>query len=83
MAAAVPPGSFAVPPLNALPVSVQRYAATGKPPNTILRDLVTVSNQVPRWGYFALAAFATLRAWNAWKSSQSKPKREATEKLTP
>jgi len=79
--------SFALPPVSALPPAVQRYAATGTPPSTFRRDLVTMSNQIPRVAYAAIAVGAAWLAWRAWKSSEAERKREgrrepAAEKLT-
>lgn len=86
MAAAAPPGGFALPAVSALPPAVQRYAATGTPPNPIRRDLVTVTNQIPRWAYAVIAVGSAWFAFRAWKQrareSEQKPRREATEKLT-
>src|SRR5258705_8140565 len=45
----------AAPGAASLPLALKRYAETGQPPSPFLRDLGTVSNQIPRWGYFALA----------------------------
>lgn len=87
MAAAAPPGSFALPSVSALPPAVQRYAATGKPPSAFRLDLITVSNQIPRVGYAAIALGAAWLAWRTWKSAEGERKREskrepAPEKLT-
>lgn len=87
MAPMMPPGSFALPPVSTLPPAVQRYAATGTPPSTFRRDLVTMSNQIPRWAYAAISAGAAWLAWRAWKTAEGERKREskrepAPEKLT-
>ncbi len=50
---------------STLPVPMQRYVQTGAAPGTWQRDLVTASNQVPRWAYIVLAATS---AWYARKS---------------
>ena len=59
--------TISLPPVSALPPSVQRYAATGAPPSTFWRDLVTASNQIPRWGYLAIAGVAGWIALRAWQ----------------
>lgn len=82
MAQAILPGSFAVPAVSVLPPKLRRYAATGTPPSTVVRDLVTVSNQIPRWAYAVVALGAGWIAYRSW-SSERKPKRDAKpEKLT-
>jgi hypothetical protein len=56
-----------VPGKSGLPHAVKLYAETGQQPSPFRRDLGTVSNQIPRWGYFALAlgsAWFAYRAWN-------------------
>lgn len=62
-----------VPPMSALPLSVQKYAATGVAPSPLRRDLVTVSNQVPRWAYAGVAlgsAWMAYKAYGEWKKKQ-------------
>ncbi len=66
----MPPTAVVVPASGGLPRSIQRFVATGQAPSPVVRDLVTVSNQIPRWGYVALAAAASWMAWRSWKASQ-------------
>lgn len=75
MAPTLPVTAPAVPSPSLLPAAVQRYAAGGDTPSAIRRDLVTVSNQIPRWGYLAFAGVAAWMAYRSWK-------RKPTEKLT-
>ena len=65
MAAQIPTSSVVVPSVSAMPPAVQRYAETGEPPSTFRRDLVTVTNQIPRWVY---GGFALLSGWMAYKA---------------
>jgi hypothetical protein len=79
--------SFALPPVIAMPPAVQRYVATGTPPSAFRRDLVTMSNQIPRVAYAAIALGAAWLAWRSWKSAEGERKRgskrdPAPEKLT-
>ena len=67
----LPSNAVVVPAVSAVPPAVQRYAASGTLPSTFRRDLVTVGNQIPRWGYFGLALAA---AWMAARASASRPK---------
>ncbi len=64
-----------VPSPAILPPAVRRYAMGGEAPSALRRDLVTVSNQVPRWGYLTIAGVAAWMAYRSWK-------RKPTEKLT-
>lgn len=67
----VSPDVVLAPSVSTLPLAVQRYAATGTPPSAIRRDLVTVSNQIPRWAYggFALlAGWMATKAYREWKA---------------
>lgn len=78
--------NFALPDVRALPRGLQRYATTGAAPSTVTRDLVTVSNQIPRWGWGAIALVSAWFAYRAW-SPERPPKRAAEplpdpEKLT-
>lgn len=56
-----------LPPTTSLPVPVQRYVLTGAEPSPILRDLTTVTNQVPRWAYATAAGLSFWMAWKAYK----------------
>lgn len=64
-----------VPSPAVMPPAVRRYAAGGDVPSALRRDFVTVSNQIPRWGYLAFAGVAAWMAYRSWK-------RKPTEKLT-
>jgi len=70
----VPATAGALPPTSALPTRVQQYVLTGTEPSTVRRDLVTSLNQIPRWGYFAIAATSAWlgrKAYLEWKRSKS------------
>ena len=67
----LPANAVVVPAVSAMPPAVQRYALTGETPSTFRRDLVTVGNQIPRWGY---ATVALLAAWLAYRAYAARPK---------
>ena len=77
LGAAAPSSALVVPSASGLPPSIQRYAVSGQPPSPILRDLGTVSNQIPRWGYAALALGAGWLAYKAWKQAEQEKARKA------
>lgn len=61
-----------VPPVSSLPISTQRYVLTGREPSPIVRDLVTVGNQVPRWAYALAAGFSLWKAYKAYEEWKKK-----------
>jgi hypothetical protein len=73
-AAQLPSNAIVVPSVSAMPAAVQRYATTGQPPSAYWRDVTTVGNQIPRWGYVGVALVS---AWMAYKA-YSKPQKPAT-----
>jgi hypothetical protein len=68
----MPSASPVMPATSSLPVPVQRYVLTGEDPNSLKRDVVTVTNQVPRWAYAGTAALAFWMAWKAYKEWKAK-----------
>lgn len=63
------PDDAVAPVASGLPPAVRRYAETGQTPSPFRRDLGTVSNQIPRWGYFAIAVGSALLAYRAWNEA--------------
>lgn len=72
--AQLPRSAVLVPAVSAMPPAVQRYAATGQPTSAYWRDVTTVGNQIPRWGYVGIAIVS---AWMAYRA-YSKPRKPAT-----
>lgn len=69
-AAILPATAPALPAVSLLPLPVARYVATGEEPSPLRRDLVTASNQVPRWLYGVLGFYglwSAVRSYREWK----------------
>jgi hypothetical protein len=67
MAAQLPSNAILVPSVSAMPPAVQRYALTGAVPSAYWRDVATVGNQIPRWGYAGIALVAAWLAYRAYE----------------
>lgn len=71
-AAQLPSNAIVVPAVSAMPQAMQRYALTGTVPSAFRRDLVTVGNQIPRWGYAGIALGCAWLAARAYAGSRPK-----------
>jgi hypothetical protein len=74
VAAQLPSNAILVPPVSAMPPAVQRYALTGAPTSAYWRDVTTVGNQIPRWGYIGLALVSAWMAYRAYKGTEAREK---------
>lgn len=63
-------------PMEHWPNSQVQYLTTGQEPGTFLRDLSGVSNQVPRWAWFAVGGvFLVLSGLSYRKHRKQKKKK--------
>lgn len=72
MTAQLPSTAVVAPADSAMPPAVRRYALTGVVPSAFRRDLVTATNQIPRWGYVALALVSAWLAARAYGEDRPK-----------
>lgn len=63
-------------PMEHWPTSQIDYVQDGDKPGTFLRDLGTVNNQVPQWGWFVVAGTFGLLAYLSYRNHKKSKRKK-------